>query len=136
MTTSTELSNLVGALTHTVAGARMNHRDGYEETARHYVQDSVAILDSIIELLPREGVRGMTVLGTPLLDARSHRLAKRLINHYGGERAAEEWLGAPNAFLHGETPARHFRLRGEGWFLDATCEWPLEDFRRSQVANI
>lgn len=70
---------------------------------------------------------GMFTLDTPLLDERTWRVAKRLVIEHGSDEAAERWLGTPNSdpYFGGSKPSEWFRLKGEGVYLDGTCEVPV-----------
>lgn len=72
----------------------------------------------------------MAQLDTSALDRLSERTSNRLVAHFGLEGAIH-WLESPNPFYK-PTPAEHFAKYGEGYFLDATCEWPLEDKRKAE----
>jgi hypothetical protein len=64
------------------------------------------------------------------LDDLIPKVRERLVNHYGLE-SAERWLSSPNPVWGNRVPGVLFRDESRQHdFLDATCDWPLEETGR------
>jgi|GEM_PF-6241922 len=70
----------------------------------------------------------MEPLDTTVLDSIPERSKKRIVDHFGLKRAAE-WVMETN-YLYRPTPAEFIANKGEGYFLDSSCDWPIEDTGR------
>jgi hypothetical protein len=120
------LSEVIGDLEHHVRVARKGYEHNHLDLAQHLVEGSIPILAEIVRRL---GI--MAQLDMSALDRLREQTRTRLINHFGLEGAIM-WLERSNDYYR-PTPAEHFAKYGEGAFLDATCEWPLEDKRRAEA---
>lgn len=113
---------LLGELNLQVKMARMAFDAGNIEAAGHLVAASVPLLEEIVR---RVGEMPGPVL---LTFEQLPELSRKRIEGHFGERA-REWAFSPNTEFR-PTPAEFITAGGQGHFLDATCNWPIEDTGR------
>ena len=121
------VSEIVGDLDLHVTAARKAFDCGNYGAATYLVTASKPVFYEFMRRveLAWQSMPSLVKVGEPV--------RSRLINHLGSSAAAEIWLESPNPLLGGRTPLQHFVEDGDGWFLDATCEWPREDNKRARL---
>jgi hypothetical protein len=109
------------------AAERHFEKLGYKGVASELVRESEIISDEIIAIEKEAKDMSEQLVS---VDTISSYLRKRLMNHFGDPVAVEAWLQRPNSLCGGMAPAGVIAAKGEGWILDATCNWPIEDTGR------